>query len=217
MWKHIIWDWNGTLLDDNWLSVEAMNILLARRQLPLLTLDKYVRIFTFPVSDYYQRLGFDFDSEPFTVSGTEFIEEYNLRAFEPKLHPSVRETIFWLKERGVSHSILSASGQEILDQLVDYHNLTSLFIGVVGQKDHYARGKTDAGRAWLRQLSYQPGEILFVGDTIHDREVARALGVECALVACGHNNYERLQDQGGPVFNDITALRTWLYKLVEKG
>jgi phosphoglycolate phosphatase len=216
MWKHIIWDWNGTLLDDNWLSVEAMNVLLARRQLPLLTLDKYVKVFTFPVSDYYQCLGFDFHKEPFTISGTEFIEEYNKRAFEPKLHHSIRETILRLKEKGVSHSILSASRQEILDRLVGYHKLTSLFIGIVGQEDHYARGKTAAGKTWLEKLPYEPWEILFVGDTIHDREVAKALGVDCALVACGHNSYERLRDQGCPVFKDIAALQMWLYRLAEK-
>lgn len=215
MWKHIIWDWNGTLLNDNWLSVAAMNVLLSRRQLPLLTRDKYVNIFTFPVSDYYQRLGFDFHKEPFTISGTEFIEEYNKRAFEPELHPLIRETILWLKERVVSHSILSASRQEILDRLVEYHQLTSLFMGVVGQEDHYARGKTEAGKAWLKKLPYRPREILFVGDTIHDGEVAKALGVECALVACGHNSYERLQDQGCPVFKDIAALQSWFFKLAE--
>jgi len=217
MWKHIIWDWNGTLLDDNWLSVEAMNVLLARRKLPLLTLDQYVSIFTFPVSNYYQYLGFNFEKEPFTISGTEFIEEYNKRAFEPRLHHSIRETILWLKDRGVSHSILSASRQEILNQLVEYHKLTSLFIGIVGQEDHYARGKTEAGKTWLKKLPYQPGEILFVGDTIHDRDVAKALGVHCALVACGHNSYERLQGQGCPVFKDIAALRNWFYKLAKEG
>ena len=32
--RHLIWDWNGTLLDDLDLSVDVMNTLLARRGLP---------------------------------------------------------------------------------------------------------------------------------------------------------------------------------------
>ena len=31
-YRHVIWDWNGTLLDDAWLCVEVLNGLLARRR-----------------------------------------------------------------------------------------------------------------------------------------------------------------------------------------
>ena len=74
--KHIIWDWNGTLLDDLWLSIKAINIVLKRYSLSEITEDKYLDIFTFPVVDYYELLGFDFNKHPFEVVGTEFIEEY---------------------------------------------------------------------------------------------------------------------------------------------
>ena len=33
-YSHILWDWNGTLLDDAWLCVEVMNSMLAERDLP---------------------------------------------------------------------------------------------------------------------------------------------------------------------------------------
>ena len=57
--EHIVWDWNGTLLDDRWLTIAVMNRLLARRNMDELTEDRYLQFFTFPVIDYYRRLGFD--------------------------------------------------------------------------------------------------------------------------------------------------------------
>lgn len=44
----IIWDWNGTLLNDADLAVQTMNQLLERRGLQVLSVDDYKSVFTFP-------------------------------------------------------------------------------------------------------------------------------------------------------------------------
>jgi phosphoglycolate phosphatase len=207
--KHIIWDWNGTLLDDCWLSVAAMNRLLKRRNLPLLTPERYREIFTFPVIDYYRRLGFDFEREPFTVSGTEFIREYTRRALEPELHRAVVTVLEKLQRSGVTQSILSASKQHYLERQIQHHQLGAYFIRIVGQDDHYAHGKTVAGRAWMAELHYGPHEVLFVGDTLHDREVAEAIGADCVLLAHGHTSLRRLLATGVPVFRDLNEFYSW--------
>ena len=64
--EHIVWDWNGTLLDDRWLTIAVMNRVLARRNMDELTEDRYLQLFTFPVIDYYRRLGFDFENTSFS-------------------------------------------------------------------------------------------------------------------------------------------------------
>ena len=76
--NHIIWDWNGTLLDDRWLCVDAINKSLLLRNLPVIDENRYLEIFCFPVEKYYLKLGFDFEKEPFTISGSEFIKNYKL-------------------------------------------------------------------------------------------------------------------------------------------
>ena len=75
-YKHIIWDWNGTLLDDTWLCVEGINDSLKKRSLQTITKEIYRKVFSFPVEDYYKRLGFDFKKEPFEVAGDEFVAYY---------------------------------------------------------------------------------------------------------------------------------------------
>ena len=37
---HVLWDWNGTLLDDAWLCVEVVNRLRAARRMQLATIRK---------------------------------------------------------------------------------------------------------------------------------------------------------------------------------
>ena len=66
--KYIIWDWNGTLIDDAWLFVEIMNEELKERMLPQINIQDYRQHFTFPVKKYYERLGFDFQKENLRLS-----------------------------------------------------------------------------------------------------------------------------------------------------
>ena len=81
--KYIVWDWNGTLLDDVPASVAVMDRLLHRRGLPGLGgIERYREIFTFPVREYYQAAGLDFEKEPFEALAVEYIEEYNQRALD---------------------------------------------------------------------------------------------------------------------------------------
>ena len=100
-YKHIIWDWNGTLLNDGWLFVKVMNIVLKRRKMQPITLESYRKIFGFPVKDYYMKLGFDFERESFENSGLEFIKEYEKNCFKAQLYPKVIPLLNELKKLGI--------------------------------------------------------------------------------------------------------------------
>ena len=72
--KHIIWDWNGSIVDDAWLFVDLMNVVLKKRGLPKISIADYQETFCFPLEDYYKKLGFDFKKEPYLVPSLEFIK-----------------------------------------------------------------------------------------------------------------------------------------------
>jgi len=202
-YSHIIWDWNGTLLDDAWLCVEVMNGMLHRRDLPTLTLDIYRTIFDFPVRDYYVKLGFDFKSEPFEQVGMEFMVLYNNRQKECHLHPEVKHLLAYCQLKGYRQSILSAREQnELLSETVDL-GVRTYFDLVRGLDDHYAHGKTDVGFRLLRDLGLPRNEIIFVGDTLHDADVAREIGIDCILIPNGHHSTERIKIAGVPVFSSL--------------
>jgi phosphoglycolate phosphatase len=194
---HIIWDWNGTLLDDVDLCVMTMSAILSKYMLPTLTREKYREQFCFPVIEYYKKLGFDFDKVPFAVVADEFIELYKKNLHESRLHTGVSQLLESLKQQGKKHSILSAARElDLIDQLkwleVHHH-----FDHIYGISDHYAAGKVARGKeliAKLRQLIPDSKEsVIMVGDTDHDIEVARELGIDLLLVSDGHQTHERLQ------------------------
>lgn len=59
-------------------------------------------------------------------------------------------------------------------------------------------------------MEYDPEKVLMVGDTLHDLEVANAMGIKCVLVAQGHTSYTRLRDTGAFVFNDLFEFKSYL-------
>ena len=203
-YTHIIWDWNGTLLDDAWLCVEVMNGLLRQRDLPPITLDIYRSVFNFPVKDYYLKLGFDFGREPFEKVGMEFMVRYNQRQKECHLHPEVKHLLPYCQLKGYRQCILSAREQNELVTETENLEVRPFFDHVRGLDDHYAHGKIDVGFHLIRDLGIPRQELIFVGDTLHDAEVASEICIDCILIPNGHYSEERIRSAGVPVFSSLT-------------
>jgi len=205
-YKHIIWDWNGTLLNDAWLCVEVMNGMLARRGLQQVSMEFYRSVFSFPVRDYYENLGYDFETEAFEKVGMEFMVLYNQRQKECRLHPEAVSVLQAFRQRGFVQSILSAREQnELRAETVDL-GVSGFFEKVYGLDDHYAHGKTDVGIKLIADLGLEPASLMFIGDTQHDAEVAREIGIDCILIPNGHHNEERLKQCGFPVIPGLNEL-----------
>jgi phosphoglycolate phosphatase len=205
-YTHILWDWNGTLLNDNWLCVEVMNTMLASRNLPLLTLDHYREIFDFPVKDYYLKLGFDFEKELFDIVGMDFMIRYNQRQLECGLHKDAVSSLKCISDKGFRQNILSAREQNELRQETIDLGIAAYFDHVEGLDDHYAHGKIDVGYRLLKELGINKNNILFVGDTCHDADVAKELGIDCVLIPNGHHSEARLQGSGFPIVRSLNEL-----------
>ena len=205
-YKHVIWDWNGTLVDDTWLFVDIMNGVLKDRNLQGITLDDYRNVFDFPVQDYYTKLGFNFSEEAFETAGLDFIKIYDGRKFEPQLFDDTLSTLNTLKDYGYSHSILSAQNVNTLKKSVDHYQLTGMFESISGLDDHYAIGKIEQGKNLINNLDYGPEQVVMIGDTEHDFEVAEAMGVKCFLMDRGHNSRDRLTSRQNQVFSSFDSV-----------
>ena len=206
-YRHVIWDWNGTLLDDAWLCVEILNETLRRRNEQPVTHERYEKEFGFPVRDFYQRLGFDFSVESFEALADEYISKYDERRFECKLQDHAISVLRRCLDRGFIQSILSAYHQTRLEDMLDFFDLRPLFTHVMGLDDFCANGKIHQGIRLIEESGSGPREALLIGDTIHDYEVAQEIGADCVLFVGGHNSKERLQSCGVPVFDSLAQLR----------
>ncbi|MFP4382249.1 MAG: HAD family hydrolase [Candidatus Sumerlaeia bacterium] len=205
-YRYILWDWNGTLLDDVALCVGVMNTLLKRRGMDPLSIERYIEIFDFPVMEYYRKIGFDFEREPFEKTAIEFIEEHTKRRFDCGLHNDVETALQAAADRGMGQSILSATETQSLGEYVEHFGIHGFFEDMVGQGDHYAKGKIETGRQWMRKRGIAPESLVLVGDTVHDSEVAEALGIDCILIARGHHPRQKLETTQRPTFSAIAEL-----------
>lgn len=209
-YSRILWDWNGTLLNDAWLSVDVLCDMLGRRSLQNIDVDTYRASFGFPIIKFYEDLGFDFKKEPFEKVGTEFIEKYNAKRNLCSLNDGASALVFALEKAGVKQSILSAYEVNYLRQIVGTFTVAKCFEHIVGLDNIYAATKVKLGQDYFCSLNENPKTALFVGDTEHDAQTAQAIGCDCVLVAQGHFSKERLLKLGVPVFADFNELTSFL-------
>jgi len=156
----ILWDWNGTLLSDVPLVVRINNEVFARHGYRLTSEEEYRRIFRFPVKDYYTDIGVTDEDFPLVA------KEWN---------------------EGFHQAIISASQvDQLRAQVVKFPELDGMFDDILGLGDVYAVSKVQLAKDYLSRKGYDPADTVFLGDTSHDAEVARAIGCRCLLISGGH-------------------------------
>lgn len=205
-YKHVIWDWNGTILDDVKLCTDIINGILTKRNLPPLTLEKYKEVFTFPVIDYYKAAGLDISGNNFEIMSHEFINEYESKKLNCSIFKGSLEILELFRNKNISQSVLSAYSQHTLEETIKYFNLDAYFIKLVGLNNIFAASKTENGKKWIKELNINPSEVIMFGDTLHDFEVSREMGVDCILFSGGHQSKEVLASSGTMVFNSHLEL-----------
>ncbi len=204
--EHVIWDWNGTLLDDVDACIAAINRMLMARNLPVVARHTYRDVFDFPVKTYYRRLGFQLEHEDWDAIAREFHTHYAETARSTSLHAGVRDTLAELDRSAVGMSILSACESAILESMLARHGIRHYFAHVRGLDNLHAVSKLAQGQVLMTDLALDPGSVVLVGDTRHDVEVAEALGCQHVLVAAGHQHRRRLEQCSSRIVDSTAEL-----------
>jgi phosphoglycolate phosphatase len=203
----IIWDWNGTLLNDLDLCISTINKLLTKRNLPLLDNNTYKEAFSFPVEKYYRTIGFDFNNEDFSVMSKEFIDMYDEKVSQCDLHSYALDILEWFRSKGIRQFILSAMKHSMLVKTLKDKGIYHFFEAVSGLNDHFAVSKIEKGEQLLNEYNIRKESTYIIGDTDHDFEVARTLGIKSILVADGHQSEKKLSDTGAKVVASLNNLK----------
>jgi phosphoglycolate phosphatase len=200
-YEHVIWDWNGTIIDDVKFSLGITNEMLKEHSLGPVDLDTHRNLFRMPISEYYEDLGVDFSKHDFPALCNRFVEIYTDRIAEGVgLFAGVRshlQTISKTKRQ----SILSAAEQVHLELMTKHFDIFHLFDDVFGITDNLAVSKIDRGRELMAAANLPKSATILIGDTDHDLEVGEALGIDVLLIADGHQAFERLKPLHRHVFN----------------
>ena len=201
--KHVVWDWNGTLVDDARLCVDIVNGILAELSIPTVSLEFYRDNFTFPVSSYYEKIGLPTEGDSYRAISEKFISEYRMRRGSLQLQEHARAVMNGLAESGIGQSILSAGKLSDLTTFVDELGLSGFVDPITGVSNIHAAGKKGISRTHLAKITHKASKVLLVGDTVHDEEVSVHLGTHCMLFTGGHNSVKALGHCRSKLIDDL--------------
>ena len=189
----IIWDWNGTLLDDNHASLSALNAILLRRGLESVDLDYYRKNFAFPVRYFYESLGVKIECEDWDALAQEYHDAYH--ECELRLTADAKDALEFVRDNGVSQAVVSAMREDYLISDMDRFGIRPYFESVLGTNNLDGCSKLSRIRDYVA-LAGGREEYVVIGDSLHDREVADAIGARCVFYGGGSHDPSRLREFG---------------------
>jgi phosphoglycolate phosphatase len=177
---------------------------------PSISIEYYRNNFSFPVSAFYKRISLPSSGKKFDDVSLSFISEYRLKWKECNLQPGVLQILKLIQKSGLRQSILSAGNQSDVELFVDHFKLESFFYQVFGTDNIKAEGKIELGKKFITDSNLRPEEILLVGDTIHDLQVANEIGCLALLFSQGHNSNIQLSGYSVQIINDLMEVAQYL-------
>lgn len=197
--KYVLWDWNGTLLDDTQAALDTLNIMLVKRGAKPIAMDFYRDHFAFPCRPFYEQIGMPVSDTEWDDLAREYHAIYSRQAVG--LNVEAIAALERVKAAGVRQSIISALRQDLLDDVTRALGVAPYMECVYGTDNLDGASKLDRALELMNRLvaTAEGGEamlphVVMIGDALHDKEVADALGVKCVLCAQGSHAAWRLRE-----------------------
>lgn len=214
MFKYVIFDYNGTLVDDVMIGYKACNHLLRFYKLPEISLERFRETFTTPWMDFYFANGVKSEWIKLEAHQKEYQAIHtSLISKELRLADGVAEVLAELKKRNVIIGVLSSRNIQDLTRELRLLNIYSIFDVVVGEPDINKDGNQSKKKAnvVIEKLNIADNsEVLYIGDMTFDVKTARDNGFASGVVFNGWQSRERLlkakPDYQFEKFSDILKL-----------
>ena len=207
---HIIWDFNGTVLDDVHMAVAAVNDMLISRGLETTNLEVYKNTLTMPLTEYYKTVGIYCDD----IAGLS-VEFRGFCAKHPelaKIADGVKEVIAYAKEKGITNVLMSSLYHPHLIEEVEKYSVADWFDEIIGLSDRNLGSKQNNALEYIERHKLNANNILFIGDIISDSQMAKSVGGQTILISNGHMSYERCKKQTENTYENIREVIEYIKK-----
>ncbi|MEU4712970.1 HAD hydrolase-like protein [Micromonospora purpureochromogenes] len=204
---HLVWDWNGTLLNDLSLVVQATNVAFASAGGPSVTVDEHRVRFRRPIVDYYaEMLERAIDAEAFGALDRIFHDAYRAGLTSCALADDALAAIAaWPG----SQSLLSMWFHDELVPTVHTYGLTPHFARVDGLRATVGGGhKAEWLEKHLAELGLAGESVVLIGDSVDDAHAAESVGARCVLYTGGLSDPAALRATPHPVADTLTEAVT---------
>ncbi|WP_434590361.1 HAD family hydrolase [Streptomyces sp. A5-4] len=205
MTTHLVWDWNGTLLDDIAAVIGATNAAFAEIGLESITLARYRELYCVPIPLFYERLmGRLPTDEEWEVMDEAFHRHYTAHRIGCVLTTGVEELLREWRSAGRSQSLLSMYGHEELLPVVRGYGIEPHFIRVEGRTGPSGGSKVAHMARHVAALGgVGPERVVVIGDAVDDAVAAAHVGARAVLYTGGSHSRGSLEVAGVPVVDTL--------------
>ena len=204
---HIVWDWNGTLLDDNHANLAAVNAVCTTFGREPVEMEHWRTVFRRPlVSCYEELLGRSFVDGEWDRVEQLYEEGYRRHLPTCELAHGVPDVLHTWADGGGTQSLLSMAGHEHLVPLVTERGLAHHFTRMDGRRfttEHDS--KAEHLFHHLDNQGIDPAKVVLIGDIDDDARAAQEAGAQSILVSSGLMSRDRLIATGAPVVETPVA------------
>ena len=204
---HLVWDWNGTLLDDLSLVVSATNHAFAAVGGREVYTDEHRARFRRPVAEFYAEvLERAVDDEEFGRLDRIFHDAYRMGLLDCRLAADALDAVrAWTG----TQSLLSMWFHSELVPAVETYGLAGIFARVDGLRAELG-GHLKAGHLaeHLAGLELDGEQVVLIGDSLDDAAAADAVGGKIVLYTGGFTDPSRLRASGRPVADTLVEAVT---------
>lgn len=210
--QHVVWDWNGTLLDDLEVVLGAVNVAMATLDGPPVDGDIYRTHFTRPIQHFYEGLlGRSISESEWHLLNDTYHEAYYSQVHDAPLAFDALDALARVDGLGWNQSLLSMTPQARLEWVVADHGLFDRLQPVTGLPGQTGGLKAEHMELHLDRQNLVGPQVAVIGDTPDDVTAARAVGAVAILYDSGSHHREQLDEVGVPVVNSLVeAIETAL-------
>jgi phosphoglycolate phosphatase-like HAD superfamily hydrolase len=208
--SHVVWDWNGTLLDDNDAVLAAVNEVCAGFGRAALSWSEWQEVYARPMRVSYERiLARVLDDEDWARVDKLYHERYDLLLHTCGLAQGVPDELRRWRDSGRTQSLLSMWFHAQLVPTIERFGLTEYFSRVDGLVGEVGGGsKADSLIRHLQAQELDPAGVVLIGDVVDAALAAQAAGAGGVLVSTGAMTRAALESTGAPVTTSVAeALR----------
>lgn len=206
-YKVIIWDFNGTLIDDVHAALDSVNDMLKRRNLPLIDMVQYASYVDTPIIKFYEHIFDDLYSMDFNKIAVEFNEGYEKHLPNNAVMANAEEVLEYFNSKGKLQTVISATHIDKVTNRLNEFCLAGYFDKILAHNNLIAEDKTHLAVNYFAEKGISPQEAVVIGDCVADFKMAEVLGCDCILTTQGHQSRKEFAETTAVVIDSLTELK----------
>ena len=206
-YKVIIWDFNGTLIDDIDAALASVNDMLIRRNLPIINFEQYASYVDTPIIKFYEHIFDDLYSMDFDIIAQEFNSGYDKHLPQNAVMKNAEEVLGYFNKKGKLQTVISATHIDKVTNRLTEFGLTEYFDKILAHNNLIAEDKTHLAVKYFAEKGIVPSEAVVIGDCVADYKMAQAIGCDCILTTQGHQSRKEFSETSAKVIDSLLELK----------